>query len=638
LAKAPDDALAKDYVKRDAAANNAPFFWDKASGKPLTVAESKAMFAQHYRLGSGDMATTHEPGTEPKVQAAAAPAAATAVALPYPNPKSKEEAAANYRAGQRMSPEEAAQSAEMRQKRLESATRSGAHLAPAALGTAGAVVGTAVGGPVGSVAGGVLGGAGGGAIENYFTGGAEKQTPAGYGQSMGVGAVKGGVAGIPGMGPVATAGRIGLSGVVGGGEKYLEGGTVPEVVNAAGGSMVGAAVGEAFGQMLGKVGHQIYTRFSGADKAEIQQAAKVLSEQKPKNVLADGTSVENKAYTAAEKTVKDAGIDVEHAAYAHEQVSKQATKGEAFTQRPGAIEAAKAAQQLENTQNFVGTAGAAQGVIPKSPAAGAPFKPIPNGPVSQVLTGPGGTGKIAAQYMPEAAQAEFMLQKPAANMRERWGNAADARAQLLEHERNALKGDKPDKVRAAAMRELADNVRDQQEKMVKTLLPQKHADALMQHLKTADTRYRNAMTAGGDDIVATIAKGGGKSNQAKNAFDALAHDDPAARRMMTAMVNAEQGIVKKYGFGTAAAASAYALAHVPVVGQAAAAVAGTIALYKAKQQISNYMAMRGAGKQVSFKDLVLKDSTQTKAGLRQGGAAIGGAVGGQAAEDFAASP
>jgi hypothetical protein len=390
------------------------------------------------------------------------------------------------------------------------------------------------------------------------------------------------------------------------------------------------------------VGHKIYSAFSGVAKKEVQDAAKVLSEQKPKNVLADGRTVENKAYTQAKETVESRGIDPEHAAYAHEQVSKQATKGEALTQRPGAIEAAKAGQQLENTQNFVGNTAAAQGVMPKSPAAGAPFKPIPNGPVAQVLTGPGGTGKVPAAYMQEAAHAEMMLQKPAANMRERWGNAADARATLLQHERDALNSATPDKVRATAMRELADTVRDQQEKMVKTLLPKKQADALIQHLKNADTRYRNAMTAGGDDIVGTIAKGGAKSNQAKTAFDALAHDDPAAKRMMTAMVAAEQSFIKKHGIsGTltgTALATAYALSHVPVVNVIAGGVAGAMGLAKAKQLISNYITQRGAGKTVTFKDLVLKDQTQAKTMARSGGAALGAGVGGQVAEEQAASP
>src|SRR4029077_7997641 len=155
-------------------------------------------------------------------------------------------------------------------------------------------------------------------------------------------------------------------------EEAYKGGTAAEITNAAVGSGLGAVGGEAFGAALGMAGHQIYSRFSGAAKAEVQNAAKVLAEQQPKKMLADGTTVENAAYTKAEKVVKDAGIDPDHAAYAYNQVSKQATRGEALTQRPGEIERMQAAQQLENVKNFIGTAGAAQRVVPRPPPA--PFR------------------------------------------------------------------------------------------------------------------------------------------------------------------------------------------------------------------------------------------------------------------------
>ena len=143
--------------------------------------------------------------------------------------------------------------------------------------------------------------------------------------------------------PVISRAVVG-SAAVPAARKAAEGGTTGEIVSAGVGGMFGAAGGEAFGQALGMVQHKIYSAFSGAAKAEVQQAAKVLSEQKPKNVLADGTSVENKAYTQAKDLVESRGLDAQHAAYAYDQVKNQATKAEAFTQRPGAIEAAKAGQ------------------------------------------------------------------------------------------------------------------------------------------------------------------------------------------------------------------------------------------------------------------------------------------------------
>ena len=615
LAKAPDNALAKDQVTRQAAANNAAFFWDK-DGKPLTVAESKAKFAQFYRTGGGQTVQVNTQAGEPDQKPSF---------LSRVNQMFTQGVQGSGPQG-RATPQEAS----------AAAIRPAAALAPAVGGTVGAVGGTLAGGPVGGVAGGMAGGAAGGALQNYLTGSEEDQTPTGYLKAGGFGAAQGAIAAFPGAGVLPTAARVLAGGAVGGGEAALKGGSTAEIANAAAGGALGAAGGEAFGQALGMVGHQIYSRFSGAAKAEVQAAAKVLAEEQPKTMLADGTTVENTKYTKAKETVKNDGIDPDHAAYAYNQVKNKATRGEALTQRPGAIEARQAGQQLENIKNDVGAAGAATGAVPRSPAANAPFKPIPDGPVSSILTGPSGKGTVPAAYMKEAAQAEFMLQKPAANMGERWANAADARSELLEHERAALGGASPDPVRAKAMRDLAmgDTVRGQQEKMARTLLPQKQADDLIQHLKTADTRYRNALQAGGPDIVSTIAKGGAEANQARAAFDALAGNDPAAKRMMNALVKRERNANDKGGLA-AAAALTLPLSFIPVVGHAAAAVSGAVAIAKAKNIISDYMTQKGAGKLVSFRELATKELTKTKAALRQGGAAVGAVAGSQAAQSLA---
>jgi hypothetical protein len=188
------------------------------------------------------------------------------------------------------------------------------------------------------------------------------------------------------------------------------------------------------------------------------------------------------------------------------------------------------------------------------------------------------------------------------------------------------------------MRDIADTVRDKQHDMARAILPKHQADALIQHLATSDKRYRNAIMAGGDDIVQTIAKGGAKANQSKTAFEALAANDPTAHRAMTAMVKAEQGFLKKHGLSTTlggtAAALAYAAAHVPVVNIVAGGVATTVGLYKAKEIAANYMALRGAGDKVTFKELVLKDNAKTKAVLRRTGAEAGSITGARASEAY----
>jgi hypothetical protein len=365
----------------------------------------------------------------------------------------------------------------------------------------------------------------------------------------------------------------------------------------------------------------------------VQAAAQVLAEQKPRNVDAMGKSVENTAYTKAKETVEAAGLDAEHAAYAFKQVKDKANIGDALTQRPGEVARMKAAEDLENVQNFVGNQAAAKGVTPRSPAAGAPFKPIKDGPLESINVGPNSKGKIDAQFFPEARQAEYMLQKPAANMNERWGNAAEARSALLAHERTAMING--DTVRADAMRAIADTVRVQQEKMVRAVLPKPQADALITHLKNADTRYRAAIEAGGPDIVKTIAAGGAKGNQAKAKFDALATNDPIAQRMMNALTTAEKRAGDKTLFHIALTAAG-TLHFIPVVGTAASAVAGAITAAKLKQMGTDYMVRRGAGQMVTFKDLVAKEFPQVTSALRQGGAAVGSSAGVDAARALVA--
>lgn len=609
LAAAPDDAKALDYVDRKAAANNKPFFWGP-DGTPLTVAESKAKFAQFYRTGAQVGVQT----------VAATPPAAV---LPYPNPKSREEAAANYRAGQRMTPEEAAASVARRNALAAQATQSAANIAPALGGTAGAVVG--------GLPGAAIGGAAGGAVKNYFTGTPEQQTIPGYGKAVGFGAAQGAIAGVggPGLGGMAT--RSILGGAVPAAEKAVEGAEIPEITNNFIGGAITSAGIEGLGRGLGMAKHLIWGGYSGATKQQLATAAEVLSTQQPKVADATGKTVVNPAYEQAEKFIKGKGQDPEEMKYAYEQVRDRATRGEAFTQRPGELERRKAAAALEGIKEEV---GASTNVVPPNYPAGTKLK---DGPIAAIRTDANRGGTVPETFRADAVDAERRMLQPAASMGEKWGQLADVRKDLLTKERAAIAGN--DQEAAKAMRSIADNVREHQENIAKKFLPKEQADALITHLKNTDVRYRNAIMAGGDDIVKTIAAGGAKGNQAREAFTALAHGDPTAQRMMASLVRA-QNRGEGYKFIAAVGGTATGVAHfIPVVAPVAASVGITLATAKAAQMLKDIMVQRGAGKLVTMDQLLQKElSSATRLNLARGGAAVGSAVGAQAADAVAGGP
>jgi hypothetical protein len=495
-------------------------------------------------------------------------------------------------------------------------------------GVLGGMAGTAAApGPgtyVGTVVGAETGGALGGMAKNYLLG-----APVSYGEAALGGAVEAAPMAIPGMGPVAMGTRALIGGTTQAGEALYEGASVGEAANRFMGGAAGAAVLEGVGQALGMTKHLIWTGYSKATQEALADAGKVLSKEPPKIMDATGKMVVNPKYETAEKFIKEKGQDPEAMRYAVEQVEQKATKGEAFTERPGGVEKLKAGNRLQEIQDFMQTGSAITGVKPRSPAPNAPFTPIPGGPVASIMTSPTSGGKIAAAYMPEATRAEVLLQAKAANMGERWGNAATAREELLAHERKAIRDG--DTVRAQAMRDIADTVRGQQEQMVRTLLPKQQADIMMDHLAKADLRYRNAVMAGGDDIVNTIAKGGRQGNQARAAFDALAGKDPTATRMMNALTAIKNR--KENSLLYVSATALGALSFAPVVGPVAAGALGVITVAKAKQAISDLMVKRGAAKLVTMRDLIAQElSPQAKAILAKGGATIGAAAGAQGAD------
>lgn len=595
LLTASDDALAKDQVGRKEAANNAPFFWDKSTGKPLTVAESKAKFAQFYRT-DGSAAGTAGGGR------ATAEAAPPQESLWSRANRLFQSGARGSGPGGRVTPSEATGTA-----------RAAAHMLPAAGGT--------VGGAVGGVPGALVGGAAGGAAEHYLVGPPEAQAPSDYIMPTATGAVKGAAAVIPG-GPIAgPLMRMGASGAIGAGEEALKGGDAREIAAAGGAGVLGAAGGELFGMALGATFSKIYKAFSSGDQAAVQAAGKVLAEQQPKKVLADGSTVDNPAYLAAEKTVKDRGIDPEFAAHAHNEVARQATRGEAFVGRPGATARAKAGAELEDIKNQVGETAAAARVTPR---AMPPNTFIPNGPMANLNSPTNPSGKIGAQYRPEVSQAEATMQRPAGSVSEKWGNVAEARETLLKHERTAKIAGDTDK--ADTMREAANIVRDHQEKIIRALMPKEKAEALIQHNRVVNDRYRQAMLASDKDIVAKVAKGDAEGNQIKTAWDTAAKNDPTAKAWLNSLVAAHDSSPKGDAFKVVATAAG-GLAAFPLVHPVAGVVLGLVSAETARRAVVNYMTQKAANKMVTFKDLIMRDLTPIKQGIRRGSAAMGGAAG-----------
>lgn len=545
--------------------------------------------------------------------------------VPYPNPKSREEAAANYRAGLRSTPEEAAQSARLRQQRLDSATQSAAHLAPAAGALIGGVAGSVIPG-VGTAAGATGGGVLGGLIEHGFTAPQEQQNARGFTEAGVFGGAKGAASAVGGLGIGGTAARVAANTAVPVIEKWWKGGEADEIFDAGMKGMAEGMFGEAFGRGLG-LGHQIWGSLSTVGKSELLATAKILATQEPKIAGAGGKMIDNPVWLKAEARAKELHQDPDTLAYNYNQTVKvhgegktPATMGEVVTNRPSAVEAAKTGREnYDPIRTQIQDAPKPKGV--------SPFK---DGPTT--IVGPGKA--VPEKFRADAETAEGTMLtgttgKAPKTWGETWENHADARTALLDKEREALAAapHAGQKEAVKAYRALADQVRVQQERIATKLLPPDQAKSLIQQLETADIRYKRAMTAGGPDIVATIAKGGPKGREAKDAFDALVGNDPQAKRMMQSLVNLHVSSAKQAGkqavTGLGALGSAAALLHfVPGVGTVAASA---IVAAKGTQVIRDLMVQRGAAKTATFNKLVEKQlSNEARARYVQGSSAMAG--------------
>lgn len=505
--------------------------------------------------------------------------------------------------------------------------------APAIGAVGGNILGTPFG-PVGQAVGAEVGGITGGAIKYGITTPREQQTPGGYATA----AIEGGAEAlpmtIPGAGWRPMVGRALTSGgVEAGKELYESGGDIPKSLNAAGVSTLSAAAAETFMLALGKGFSQVYKMATNNNKVAMENAGRTLAEQKPKNMLADGTTVENKAYTDAENFAKDRNIDPDHLAHAYEQVKKQANRGEAFVSRPSRVEQRQAAAGLDEVVQGAGAATAgtpltkAQQIISdvKHPAV-----LIKSGLVPPAFSSDANT---AAREMSGAGKPR------STNFGQVIDNMATARTTLLEKERaaKALTPNSSDFVRKDEMVKnynlLGQHVRQEQEKVIRALLPPDKAQPLIDQLHASSARYRTAMMAGGDDIVQTIAAGGAKANQARTAFNNLAGADQEAKNMMRALTTAEGRKGKSVALSVAITASGL-MSVVPIIGPVVGGVGTVMSAVKLGQIAKDYMVQRGAGKMVTMKDLVFQDIAKTRDIMRRGGATVGGSIGGNFAHSL----
>ncbi len=575
---APDDAKARDVVGAEAANNNPLFF----KGNP-TVAEVKARYQAAMNPASNNKNPTAE-------QIAAYNA-------------SKESFAAQ------------------RAKMAASATTNAANLAPAVGGALGGIAGSAVSPVAGTAIGAGLGGAAGGAVKNYFNGTPENQTVPGYAGEMGKGVIAAAPMMIPGMGPAGMAARVAAGGASQAGLKAIEGGDTGDIIDAG----VTGAAGSMIGEGAGIFGHALWSKFGPGPQKALMDAAKTLANEEPKIASASGKMVDNPAYVKAKQEIQSIGKDPDQVAHDTRAMQAGTPKGEALASRPGSIEAERIGrQEYQPIAAEIGAAG--QGMKPKALPA------LTDGPLSTIRTpqNPNGTVPNTPELVNVAQHAEIAATAPAKSIDEKWALLGQTRSELLRGERDALTSTATDKsATAQAMRDIADSVRVQQEKVARALLPPAKADALIQRLETADKNYRRAMLAGAGedgDIVKAIAKGGKEGREAQAAFTALSGNDPVARRMVNSLVEMEKSKVERYGVGAIVLSSAQLL-H--LFGPVGSVVAGGLTALKAKQMISDAMIKKGAGSQLTFKQILGNELRKENA--RKVGATIGANLGGQVA-------
>jgi hypothetical protein len=299
-----------------------------------------------------------------------------------------------------------------------------------------------------------------------------------------------------------------------------------------------------------------------------------------------------------------------------------APRGEALAKRPAEVERVAAGRELEGVRQDVKEAGIQSGAGALKPAAR-----LPDDPISVIET-----GKVPKSFQKIAEWAQMNVNAPAKSVDQKWNQLGEVRTKLLKAEMAAkASGGETSSVTADAMRDIADSVRAQQVALIKMVKPGPEGQAIIQRLETADKRYARAMAAGAGekgDIVKAIAKGGADGREAQAAFDALAGNDPAAKRMVRSLVAAEKGVGMRAGVAGVIGAMAIPLHSIPVVGTAAALTAGAISTVQGMRVLRDFMAKKGAGAPVTFKTILDRELGHA----RRAGSVIGSSVGNQMAQ------
>lgn len=459
----------------------------------------------------------------------------------------------------------------------------------------------AIGGTVGGITGGIVGGAAGGAagqsLKDYLQG--RKQNPAAI-------AKEGAIGGILGVASearpaLAAAGRaLGVGGVEAG-AKVAEGGTAKEATEEGLKGIGLAAGGEAFGRALGMAGHKVWNLFAPSAKTEIAGAAKSLTEAKavletaePKIAGATG-AVDNPAYikaeadfAKAETTIKDAGLKPDEVEYAYKVAQDKVPTNEATVGRPGAVEKAEVSRGYDELR---------EGMRANGVGAPKPAPKLPDGP--RALVEAKGVSKNHAEL---AERTEAAITAPAKDWGQKWQQLVDERAKLLTAEREAYAATTTGKSRVAEdMRALADTVRTQQTKAAKYVFGEQGGKELIGRLELLDRRYAKMMDAtNGGDVMAAARFTGEKGREAEKAFNAFAHDDPAALAAYKALRARRSDVEKDVRTGVLAE-------KIPVLGHVVSAV-------KLATTFREWTAARAAGKPVQFSAMLgLDDAARSAA-------------------------
>lgn len=465
--------------------------------------------------------------------------------------------------------------------------------APAIGSTAGALIGSTAG-PLGTIGGGAAGGGAGQALKDYLQGTPQSAT------RIAKEAALGGVLGVApeGRAILGAGARVLGAGGVEAGSTLAEGGDGADAVDAAVKGGAAAVGGELFGPALGMAGHKVFGMFSsGAQKAvqtaakDYHEATKVLETETPKLPGVGGAAGgPNPKYAAAEaardkaeKTLTDAGLKPEEAAYAHKVSSEGVATREAQVMKPAQAEQRDIGAGYQDIERQVGDKGVgAPKAAPK----------LADGPIAAVEN-----KQVLPKHQELAEHVEMAITAPAKSWQDKWVQLKEARSDLLTAERDALASTSTGKSREAKdMRTLADTVRAQQAKVAEMVFGKDEGQKVMQRLNVLDTRYRNLMEAtsgmGFQKMASTMKSNTEASRSLDRKFKAaFAHDPDMLKTWDT---------LRKYRDPEATVPWTVAAEGLPVVGK-------VVKIGKLWGLVRDAMREQAAGSPVKFRDMIQKD-------------------------------